>query len=65
MNSEHWHKTAMKILMSCWKGKNASMFHEPVDVAGLGIYDYPEVVTKPMDFGTIKKKLTYNVYENA
>jgi transcriptional activator SPT7 len=27
--------------------------------------DYFDIVPKPMDFGTIKKKLLHNVYESA
>ncbi|MBA0833755.1 hypothetical protein Goarm_006177, partial [Gossypium armourianum] len=29
----------------------------PVDVEGLGLHDYYEIVQKPMDFGTIKSKM--------
>lgn len=32
-------------------------FLEPVDVVGLGLHDYYEVIEKPMDFGTIKNKM--------
>ena len=27
--------------------------------------DYFDIVSKPMDFGTIKKKITHNIYNNA
>ncbi|RYR27402.1 hypothetical protein Ahy_B01g051435 [Arachis hypogaea] len=30
---------------------------EPVDVEGLGLHDYYEVIEKPMDFSTIKSKM--------
>lgn len=36
-----------------------------MDYVKLNIFDYPQIVKKPMDFGTIKKKLTYNVYHKA
>ncbi|KAK4259910.1 hypothetical protein QN277_006191 [Acacia crassicarpa] len=32
-------------------------FLEPVDVEGLELHDYYEVIEKPMDFGTIKSKM--------
>ncbi|KAK7856166.1 transcription factor gte1 [Quercus suber] len=32
-------------------------FLEPVDVEGLGLHDYYEVIEKPMDFSTIEKKM--------
>lgn len=31
----------------------------------LKIIDYLDIVKEPMDFGTIKKKLTYNVYPSV
>ncbi|XP_048130567.1 transcription factor GTE1-like isoform X2 [Rhodamnia argentea] len=32
-------------------------FLQPVDVKALGLHDYHKVIEKPMDFGTIKKKI--------
>ncbi|XP_057982575.1 transcription factor GTE1-like [Malania oleifera] len=32
-------------------------FMQPVDVKGLGLHDYYEVIEKPMDFGTIKNQM--------
>lgn len=46
-----------------WKTKHAYIFHNPVDPVKLGIEDYLEHVTKPMDFGTIKNKINNNIYE--
>ncbi|XP_019070991.1 transcription factor GTE6-like isoform X3 [Solanum lycopersicum] len=37
--------------------KWAEPFMEPVDVKGLGLHDYFEVIEKPMDFSTIKNKM--------
>lgn len=54
----------MKILNLCSKSKGGHYFTEPVDPAKYGIDDYFDVVTEPMDFGTIKKKLIYNIYAN-
>lgn len=36
-----------------WSGP----FMQPVDVVGLGLHDYYEVIEKPMDFSTIKAKM--------
>ncbi|KAK1284763.1 Transcription factor GTE1 [Acorus calamus] len=38
----------------------AWVFSEPVDVKTLGLTDYYEVIKKPMDFGTIKKRMEAN-----
>ncbi len=32
-------------------------FRVPVDWKGLGLTDYPKIIKKPMDLGTIKKKI--------
>jgi hypothetical protein len=36
-----------------------------VDPSKYGIDDYFDIVTEPMDFGTVKKKLTFNVYTSV
>ena len=38
-------------------------FLAPVDVVGLGIPDYLDVIKKPMDLGTIQKKLSDQEYK--
>ena len=62
---ESWEKVATKVLNLCWKMKPAYWFHEPVNPAKFGIFDYFDIVTKPIDLGSIKKKLNYNVYNSA
>ena len=42
----------------------AKPFSRPVDVIGLNIPDYLEIIQKPMDLGTIKKKLMGKEYSN-
>ena len=37
-------------------------FYKPVDAETLGLHDYHLVITKPMDLGTVKKKMD-NRYE--
>jgi len=56
---------AQKVLTVCWKSKGGYFFHEPVDPSKYGIIDYFEIIEQPMDFGTIKKKLTFNLYNNV
>lgn len=45
------------ILRQITQHKWARPFMEPVDVEGLGLDDYYEVIDKPMDFSTIKKQM--------
>ncbi|XVE94324.1 hypothetical protein REPUB_Repub01dG0271400 [Reevesia pubescens] len=45
------------ILRQITQHKWAHPFMHPVDVEGLGLHDYHEVIQKPMDFGTIKRKM--------
>ncbi len=38
-------------------------FLEPVDWKSLGLLDYPKIIKKPMDFGTVRKKLESGDYK--
>jgi len=38
-------------------------FYQPVDVQGLKLHDYHEVIKKPMDLSTIQKNMDTAVYE--
>lgn len=38
------------------------IFLEPVQVDVLGLHDYYDIVLEPMDFGTIKEKLSHHKY---
>lgn len=58
-------KVAQKVLSICSKSKGGYYFHDPVDPSKYGIDDYFDIIEQPMDFGTIKKKLTFNVYHNV
>ncbi|CAD8144614.1 unnamed protein product [Paramecium octaurelia] len=64
-DDDTWEKIAKKVLGIIWKAKGAHLFHQPVDQKKYGISDYYEIVTKPMDFGTIKNKLNSNVYTSC
>ncbi|KAJ8494268.1 hypothetical protein OPV22_015989 [Ensete ventricosum] len=45
------------ILKQISQHKWAWPFMEPVDVKGLGLHDYHEVIKRPMDFSTIKNQM--------
>ncbi|CAA2940794.1 transcription factor GTE1-like [Olea europaea subsp. europaea] len=56
------------ILRQITQHKWAGPFMQPVDVVGLGLHDYYEVIEKPMDFSTIKSKMEAkdgNDYKNV
>ena len=44
--------------------KQTDIFYQPVDWRGLRLYDYIEIVKRPMDLGTIKKNLQSGEYRN-
>lgn len=62
---ESWDMAAKRLMSKLWKVQNAWIFYEPVDAEKLEIPDYNEVVTHPMDFGTIKTKLQNNQYKEG
>lgn len=39
-------------------------FLEPVDVEGMKLYDYYDIIKEPMDLGTVKKKMDFKQYAN-
>jgi len=53
------------IIKAMWKHTHAWPFHTPVDTIKLGLPDYFEIIKKPMDMGTIKKRLEHNYYWSA
>ena len=40
-------------------------FYEPVDIEKLGLHDYYDMIKRPMDLGTVRKKLETRVYCNG
>ncbi|KAG0100029.1 hypothetical protein BGZ93_004620 [Podila epicladia] len=51
-----------KILKKVVAHKHAGPFLEPVDYVALGLPNYPLLIKSPMDFSTIRKKLTASKY---
>ncbi|WJX27990.1 Transcription factor GTE1 [Trifolium repens] len=46
-----------KILTEITRHEWAWPFMEPVDVEGLGLHDYYQIIEKPMDFSSIRRKM--------
>lgn len=40
-------------------------FYKPVDVKGLGLTDYFDIIEKPMDMGTVRRKCELREYQTA
>lgn len=58
-------KRMTKIVNSLLARNDCAPFREPVDWRGLELYDYPQVISKMMDLGTIKRKLERGHYTTA
>ena len=54
-----------KVISELKRNKNAELFLAPVDWEALGLTDYPIVIKKPMDLGTIGKNLESGRYASA
>lgn len=55
-------RSCRQILMKMMKKKNGHVFNTPVDVKGMGLYDYYDIIKHPMDLGTVKLRLDRNEY---
>ncbi|CAJ1956677.1 unnamed protein product [Sphenostylis stenocarpa] len=67
----HVHGMGSKLLKSCsslleklMKHKHGWVFNAPVDPESLGLHDYFDIITHPMDLGTVKSKLNKNLYKS-
>ena len=58
-------KRLTKIVNSFLSRPDIGPFREPVDWRGLGLDDYPQIVKKMMDLGTVKRKLDRKQYYTA
>uniref|UniRef100_G3Q2C4 Bromo domain-containing protein n=1 Tax=Gasterosteus aculeatus TaxID=69293 RepID=G3Q2C4_GASAC len=59
---QYMHNVVMK---SLWRHQFSWPFHQPVDAVALGLPDYHQIITFPMDLGTIKKRLENDYYWSA
>ena len=64
LQPEEWGacKAALKEIR---KHKDAGAFLDPVDWKALGIPDYPTIIKRPMDLGTVLQRLEANEYNSA
>lgn len=53
---------SQKVVKAVWNHKLAWPFREPVDAMRLNLPDYHEKIKRPMDLGTIKKRLENRYY---
>ena len=63
MSTKEGFNEMYKIVCSMLARPESTVFREPVDWKGLGLVDYPEIIKKPMDLGTIKGKIESEKYE--
>lgn len=62
--SQEWN--LMSKLVGQFYGKtDAEPFREAVDWKGLGLFDYPQIIKKPMDLGQVKKNIETNKYKSV
>ncbi|CAM8928223.1 unnamed protein product [Rhodiola kirilowii] len=64
VGSNNLMKMCRQVLTKLMKHKLSWIFNTPVDVVGLQLHDYKQTVKHPMDLGTVKSKLTKNMYES-
>lgn len=55
----------MQLINSLLSSADAEAFRDPVDWRGLGLDDYPHVIKRPMDLGTVKLRLARGAYPTA
>mmetsp|Transcript_37373 Transcript_37373/g.111975 ORF Transcript_37373/g.111975 Transcript_37373/m.111975 type:complete len:295 (-) Transcript_37373:438-1322(-) len=54
-----------KVVNSLLSRGDSGPFREPVDWRGLELYDYPKIIKKMMDLGTVKRKIERAQYRSA
>ena len=55
----------LNLLTELGKHEEAGAFLQPVDWEALKLPDYPTIIKKPMDLGTIRSNITNGLYEDA
>lgn len=53
-----------KVLQSMIQRSDTEPFRVPVDWKGMGLFDYPTLIKKPMDLGTVKRNITSRKYKS-
>ena len=54
-----------RVMPNIWTHKFTWPFKKPVDAIKLNLLDYHTIIKQPMDFGTIRKRLTAKYYWSA
>ncbi|CAM9904629.1 unnamed protein product, partial [Hapterophycus canaliculatus] len=54
-----------QLINSLLASADSEAFREPVDWRGLGLHDYPTIIKRPMDLGTVKLRLERGAYPSA
>jgi len=52
-----------KLVSQIYSRSDAEPFREPVEWKELGLFDYPEIIKKPMDLGQVKRNLEADAYD--
>ncbi|KAI4383334.1 hypothetical protein MLD38_009184 [Melastoma candidum] len=60
----NFYKSCCSLLERLMKHQYGWVFNTPVDVKGLGLHDYFTIIKHPMDLGTIKSRLSRNLYKS-
>lgn len=58
-----WKEDITKVIQKINGRKESEFFREPVDWEGLGLTDYPTIITQPMDLRTVREKLDSDYYD--
>ncbi|KAL9263186.1 Transcription factor GTE2-like protein [Drosera capensis] len=64
VGSEEVMKMCKQLLNKLMRNKFCFWFNKPVDVEGMRLFDYYDVIKNPMDLGTVKSKLNRDAYSN-
>ncbi|KAL4891959.1 Bromodomain-containing protein [Aspergillus ambiguus] len=59
------HKFILKGIQSLKRMNDSRFYREPVDPVKLNIPHYPQIIQRPMDLGTIERKLKNNQYSSV
>lgn len=51
-----------QVLQKLMKHRDGFHFNAPVDVVGMQLHDYHDIIKRPMDLGTVKSNLSKKVY---
>jgi len=53
-----------KVLQSMIQRSDTEPFRVPVDWKGMGLFDYPTLIKKPMDLGSVKRNINARKYKS-